>query len=249
MSVLSTDKLRTLAEQPQYPSVSLYMPTQRAGAKEGQFRIGTSQSGTGNPSRQAGTFHGQGSPDRDDPKADILQFFHILDQALQKCLHGNQVPLVLAGVEYLLPIYQEANTYPHLVDTIIPVENTGILSPQDVQHQVWSVVEPLYTQSQNMAIEHYLELAGTGKTSTDLKETVAATYYGRIDQLFVATGTQKWGNFDPQANEIHVHSELESGDEDLLNVAAVQTILNGGTVYAVEQNRFLDATLAAVFRY
>jgi Bacterial archaeo-eukaryotic release factor family 6 len=34
-------------------------------AKEGQFRIATSKGGTSNTFQQPGTFHGQGSPDRD----------------------------------------------------------------------------------------------------------------------------------------------------------------------------------------
>lgn len=218
-------------------------------AREGQFRIGTSAGGNSG-SNQQGSFHGQGSPDRDDPKADVLQFFHALDQGLQGYLHGKQSPLILAGVEYLLPIYQEANTYPHLVDTILAVENIGVLDPEAVHQQAWAVVEPQYTQSQAAAIDHYHELAGTGKTSTDLKEAVAAAYYGRIDQLFVALGMQQWGNFDPQAESLHVHSEAEPGDEDLLDAAAVQTVLNGGTVYAVQPEQIPDqGTLAAVFRY
>lgn len=218
-------------------------------AKEGQFRISTSKGGTNNSFQHAGSFHGQGSPDRDDPKADILQFFHILNQGLKKYL-PEQAPLVLAGVEYLLPIYQEANTHPHLVDTILSVENVGVFNPRDVHEQAWSLVEPFYTQSQDTAIERYHELAGTGKTSTDLKEAVAAAYYGRVDRLFVAVGIQKWGNFDSQANELEIHSENEPGDEDLLNAAAIQTVLNGGTVYALEPQEIPEhAPLAAVFRY
>jgi Bacterial archaeo-eukaryotic release factor family 3 len=219
-------------------------------AKEGQFRISTSRGGTNNSFQQVGSFHGQGSPDRDEPKKDILQFFHILDQGLQKYWHDKQIPLVLAGVEYLLPIYQEANTYPHLVNEIISAENIGTLTPKEVHQQAWAVVEPLYMQSQDAAIEHYHELAGTGKTSTDLKEAVAAAYYGRIDELFVAVGVQQWGNFDPQTNELSLHSEMEPGDEDLLNTAAVQTVLNGGTVYAMKPEQVPEQVpLAAVLRY
>jgi hypothetical protein len=83
-----------------------------------------------------------------------------------------------------------------------------------------------------------------------LREAVAAAYYGRIDHLFVAVGVQQWGNFDPQANELQIHSENEPGDEDLLNAAAIQTVLNGGTVYALEPQAVPEqAPLAAVFRY
>ncbi|PSB15626.1 hypothetical protein C7B76_13265 [filamentous cyanobacterium CCP2] len=219
-------------------------------AKEGQFRLSTSRGSTGNSFRYSGSFHGQGSPDQDNPQDDILQFFHQLDHDLQKYLHNQKAPLLLAGVEYLLPIYQEANTYPHLLDVIIPIENIGVVKPEELLEPAWAQVEPHYTQSQQDAIEHYHELAGTGQTSTDLKETIAAAHYGRIDQLFVAVGIQKWGSFDPQTNELNVHTDAEPGDDDLLNQAAIQTLLMGGTVYAVEPEQVPEqAPLAAVFRY
>jgi hypothetical protein len=219
-------------------------------AKEGQFRISTGKGGTNNPMPQAGSSHGQGSPDRDNIKIDILQFFHQLDQDLQKYLHNKRAPLLLAGVEYLLPIYQEANSYPHLVDKIIPVENIGVLKPDDLHRQAWAEVEPHYTQAQQEAIEHFQELAATGKTSTDLKEAIAAAYYGRVDSLFVAVGVQQWGKFDPTTDQLQTHSDVEPHDQDLLDAAAVQTLLNGGTVYAVEPDEVpASAPLAAIFRY
>jgi hypothetical protein len=68
--------------------------------------------------------------------------------------------------------------------------------------------------------------------------------------LFVAVGLQRWGTFEPETNTVHVHEEAEPGDEDLLDFAAVQTLLNSGTVYAVELEKVPDeAPLAAVLRY
>ena len=150
----------------------------------------------------------------------------------------------------MLPLYQEANGYQHLVDEIIHTENMGVIKPQELHESAWKLAEPYYTQQKQSAIEHYHELAGTGKASTDLQEAVSAAYYGRVDQLFVAVGLQQWGHFDPQNNQVQIHNEPEPGDEDLLNSAAVQTILNGGTVYAVEPGSVPDdAPLAAIFRY
>ncbi|MGI0485072.1 hypothetical protein ACN4EK_06520 [Pantanalinema rosaneae CENA516] len=218
-------------------------------AQDGQFRVSTSRGGTANPMPQAGSFHGQGSPDQDDVKRDILQYFHLIDHALHDLFGNKTAPLVLAGVDYLLPIYREANTYQHLVADGI-TENPEILTPEELQTQAWSIVEPYFLQTQQQAIAHYHELTGTGKTSTDLKETVSGAYYGRVEQLFVAVGVQEWGNFDPQANQLYIHADAEPGDEDLLNSAAIQTLLNGGAVYAVEPDQVPDqAPLAAVFRY
>lgn len=219
-------------------------------AKDGQFRIGTTAGHGGNGAHRAGSFHGQGSPDRDQHQKDILQFFYLVDQALQEVLRHQQAPLLLAGVEYLMPIYRQANTYPHLIETVIHTENVQVVKPEDLHTEVLPIVEPLFSQAEQAAIEHYQELVSTGKTSTDLNESISAAYYGRIDQLFVPVGLQKWGKFDMQCNTVEIHEEAQPGDEDLLDAAAVQTILNGGQVFAVEPEKVPEmGAIAAVFRY
>ncbi|MBD2460901.1 hypothetical protein H6G89_07570 [Oscillatoria sp. FACHB-1407] len=218
-------------------------------AQEGQFRINTSKGGTNNPFQRSGSYHGQGAPDRDYHNRDILQFFHQIDAALHPFLKDKRAPLVLVGVEYLLPIYREANTYQHLLEEGV-TESPKVVSPEELHDQAWAIVEPCLMQQEQVAIEYYQNLSATGKTSTDLKEAVSGAYYGRVEQLFVAVGRQRWGNFDPDSNELHMHETAEPGDEDLLNAAALQTLLNGGTVYAVEPEKVPDSALvAAVFRY
>jgi hypothetical protein len=219
-------------------------------AADGQFRIGTT-SGASNftSSQQPGQFHGQGSPDRDDIKQDLLQFFHLIDGALHEFLRGKRAPLVLAGVEYLLPIYREANTYPHLLEDGI-TGNVKVEKPDELHTEAWAIVEPTFAKVVEDAANHYQDLSNTDVTSTDLKEAVPAAYYGRVEQLFVAVGVHQWGRFDATANEMQIHSEPEPGDEDLLDAAAIQTIVNGGVVYAVEPEKMPDhAPIAAVFRY
>lgn len=191
-------------------------------AADGQFRISTPKGGTNNPFPQTGSFHGQGSPDRDDHKADISQFFNQLDRSLSPYLQDAHAPLVLAGVEYLIPIYREATSYHTVLDDAI-TENPDGLNSDELHAQAWAIVEPYFEQTKQAVVNHYQELTATGKTSTDLKEVVSAAYYGRVDQLFVAIGLQKWGNFDPQDNKLHLHADAEPEDEDLLNSAAIQT--------------------------
>jgi len=232
-------------------------------AKSGQFRIGTTagnmvspghRAGTAQGPFDAGTFHGQGSPDRDQHQQAILQYFHRVNDAVHQYLqqHNRQskhAPMVLVGVEYLIPLYREANTYPNLLDASI-TENAKLLKPEELHEQVLPLVEPYFAQAQEKAIAYYNDLSGTGRTSTDLKEAVSGAFYGRIEQLFVAVGVQQWGSFDVDSNALEVHPEAQPGDEDLLNSAAVQTLLNGGMVYAVEPDQVPESKpLAAVFRY
>jgi hypothetical protein len=218
-------------------------------AKDGQRRMSTPKGGTNNSFQQAGSFHGQGSPDQDKFHRDIEQFFNAVDGGLHKYLRNKRAPLVLAGVEYLLPIYRGATSYQHIVDGGI-TGNPENLKPEELQAQAWEIVEPLFLQAQQEAIDHYKELTVTGRASNNLEEVVPAAYYGRVEELFVAVGVQQWGSFNPETSTIDLHPEAQPGDEDLLNAAAIQTLLNGGTVYAVEPEKVPDETpLAAVFRY
>lgn len=218
-------------------------------AKDGQYRLSTSKGGTNNPFTHAGSFHGQGSPDQDKYQEDILQYFYLVDKAISEYLVGKKSPLVLAGVEYLFPLYRDANTYQYLVEEGL-TGSPKILKPEELQAEALPIVEPIFLQQLEEAIARYRELIGTQKVSTDLNEAVPAAYFGRIDRLFVAVGVQKWGTFNPDTSQIQVHPDAEVGDEDLLNAAAIQTLLNGGTVYAVPPEKVPDeAPLAAIFRY
>lgn len=193
-------------------------------------------------------FHGHGAGDEDE-KENLSIYFHRVNEALQELLKAEHAPLVLAGVEYLLPIYREANTYPDLVDTGI-TGNPELLSPEELHTQAWEIVEPLFLQARQETMNQYRELLGTGKASSQITETIPAACQGRVDKLIVALGQQQWGTFDSDTQTVQVHSNAEPNDEELLDFAATQTILNGGIVYAVESAKMPDDTpLAAVFRY
>ena len=76
-------------------------------AKEGQFRISTSRGGTANTAVQAGTFHGQGSPDRHKRQVNLLQFFHAIDDQVRcrvqapKFIYGGKRQANLFAVSVL----------------------------------------------------------------------------------------------------------------------------------------------------
>lgn len=202
-------------------------------------------SGTGSRST---AFHGHGDGDR--PKGRILRWFRVIDRELPNLLTGKQSPLVLAGVEYLFPLYKQANTYPHLLEEGI-AGNPEELTPEELHARAWPLVQPTFMEAREEAVARYSQLVGTGQTTADVREAVLAAHRGRVNVLFVALGIQVWGKFDPSTDTVHLHQDHEPGDEDLLDLTAIQSILNGGTVYAVEPEQVPEhgAPLAAVFRY
>jgi len=211
--------------------------------KQLQFHTGT-PTGTG---RRAAIFHGHDVSN--EGKGRILRWFRMIDKELSNHFGGGQSPLVLAGVESILSLYKEANTYQHLVEKGI-LGNPEELKTEELHSKAWALVQPVFIQARQKSAAEYTQLAGTGRATTDVKEAVTAACQGRVDVLFVAVGVQIWGHFDPDANAVHVHESPEPGDEDLLDLAAIQVLIKGGTVYAVAPEQVPEhAALAAVFRY
>jgi hypothetical protein len=102
------------------------------------------------------------------------------------------------------------------------------LSLRQLHAQAWAVVEPLFLQALGEAAGKYHLLAGTGLTSRDPREIIRAAEDGRVETLFAARQPTGVGgaNGSPSPN----------GDRalrDVLELAAVTTLLKGGTVYAL----------------
>jgi hypothetical protein len=88
------------------------------------------------------------------------------------------------------------------------------------------------------------------KASRELREIIPAAYGGRVDTLFVDVNAQRWGSFDLQTNQVLLHETRQAKDEDLLDFAATQSILNRGIVYAFQPEEMPeDSPIAAIFRY
>lgn len=218
-------------------------------------------------------YHGQGGG-VDDTKPEITRFFHRVDRALGAYLRDRNAPVVLAGVEYLLPLYREASGLPHVLEEGIP-GNPEKLRPEQLHERAWELVRPVLVARREKDAERFRELAAAGRASSSLDEVVPAAFDGRVETLFISAGERLLGRFDERTREVELaggssrlgasrdgaKSESASAEtqddadardgEDLLDLAAVQTFLNGGTVYALEGERLPEGSrpVAAIFRY
>lgn len=193
-------------------------------------------------------FFGHGIGGAED-KRNIVRYFRAVDRGLRDLLRDEPAPLVLAGVEYLFPLYREANSYRHLFEEGI-AGNPELMTAEDLHTRAWAMVQPHFLKAQHEAAAAYERLLGLGRASGDVEAVVPAAYSGQVDRLFVAVGVQCWGTFDPTTHAVHWHGEAQTGDEDLLDLAAIHTLLNSGTVYAVAPEYVPDIRpLAAIFRY
>jgi hypothetical protein len=210
-----------------------------------QFRTGTAQGGM-----RDGMFHGQG-PGDEESKVLIEHYLNLVDHGLKKIFRQQQAPLILAGVDYLLPIYRKVSEYAN----IMPEGITGSpehLRPEELQEQAWPIVEAYFLQELQSAVNQYGQLAGTEKGSNDIAEVVSAAFSGRVDKLVLAVDAQVWGSLNSDTGQVSIDPEgqISHNNLALLDFAAMKTLQNGGTVYGLSQAEMpTESPFAAVFRY
>ena len=208
-----------------------------------QFRSGETGEG-------GAKFHGHGSGTDSEKKVELLKFFRQLNEGLMKMLHDESVPMVIACVDYLFPIYQEANTYKHLKQRHVSGnhELTNVLALKEL---AWQVVRDDFESKDEKARRQFGEFLGAGMASFNLEEIIPAAIGGRTDTLFLRKDAHIWGKYIPAENKVTVDDANRMGNSDLLNKAAIETVRNGGSVYVVDEGKMPDGTseVNAVFRY
>lgn len=198
--------------------------------------------------RQA-IFHGHGIDE--DEKKNILRFFYTVNEGLNALIEDKTVPMILAGVDYLLPIYREASTYPNMLKDSV-TGNPDRENLNELHQRAWNIVKPLFEESQKKAFEKYRQLSGqqSAQATSDLSTAVKAAKFGQVETLFVPLGVQIWGRYDEANNKVILNSRPDAENEDLLDLAAAETILNSGQVFAVPGEQMPGGSnLAAILRY
>jgi len=189
------------------------------------------------------------STDREAKDEYLRHFYKDVDKGIHALLKGETAPLVLAGVEYELAIYREVNSYPHLAEEAVQGAPDG-LKGGELHSRALAAARSYFEQDYQKTQKLFDEQKGSDLATRTIKEIVRAAYEGRIARLILSESGQYVGNFDGTTFEVHGHKNPLPGDEDLLNAAALETILHGGQVFVVPAKKTPDgADAAAVMRY
>jgi hypothetical protein len=180
----------------------------------------------------AGIFHGHGVG-LDDKKGELLQFCRQIDAGLRPRLQGEHAPLVLAAVDFLQAIYRQANTYPYLHAEGIS-GSPERFTDQELHEAARRLLTPGPAKAQQQALGQYRQMAGTGLTLEGLEDVVGAACEGRIETLFLPRGQRAWGVYHRELGRLERHAQPQPGDEELLNLAAIETLKHGRRVRVID---------------
>jgi hypothetical protein len=212
------------------------------------FRTG--ESGRRSPyTAQVGAFHGAGGGNPNG-KDNTLVYFEAVDDILwEKVFNKENAPLLLAGVEYEIPIYRSACDYHNLW----PEPLTGNRDRQETRalyQEAKELMKPYFEQRVNKALELYMNNSANGKTSSIAADVIPATYYSQVSHLFVCKGEHIWGTFDEMSNELNFHDTVDEDGEDLIDNAVEKTLANGGEVFLLDKEKMpAQSQIAAIMRF
>jgi len=200
--------------------------------------------------RRAAVFHGHGGT-ADTAKEDLLRYFRQVDRGLRELLGETSAPLLLAGVDYLLPIYKVANTYSQLVPKGVR-GNPDEQSAAEIHSEALELLQPYLRRELEDDLAALAEARKSSTASMEVADIITAAHIGRVRSLFVSDDNGAWGSFEPATGEVELHNEPQPEDHDLLDLAASQTLLHGGSVHVMDAEEAiarLGASAAAIFRY
>lgn len=187
------------------------------------------------PGRGAAVVHGHGS--RKETERDLEQFVAALAHAMEKQTEFGR-PVVLAGAEEMVSMYRAAHRARSiLVQDSIP-GNQDETDDATLRRLGWEIVQPLFQMEREEALERFRQAQGQGLPSTvQVEDIVPAAVSGRISTLLIPAGLSVMGKFDPDTLRVDLNGE----DEDLLDLAAIETMQRGGQVYLFETGTLRQA--------
>ncbi len=183
---------------------------------------------------------------RETQHAHLHDFYRAIDRGVSELLHWNQAPLVLAGVDEDVNIYRAASTYPHLLEQGIHGSPGTQMTPAQILRQAHDIALFAIERGVAAGMAASKERLAPSRFSTNLDDILRAAVEGRVGDLYLDATAQSIGNFDGKifGGAFNWHGE------DLLNVAAVETLLRRGAVHALPTHLMPGTSLAAAaFRY
>jgi len=207
-----------------------------------QFHTGTSGSGGKRPA----VFHGTGEP---DIKNELTRFFREIERGLHEHLGKDHAPLVLAGVDYLIPLYREVNTCPLLLADAV-TGNPDSLGEQLLHERSWAIAAREFRKPLEETVTAIDEAWASPRVVTDPRQILDSAAVGRVGLLLLSESAGWWSQKEGTSSEVAVHDGYPEGDEDLLERAALDTLSSGGQVFTVPADKMPHgARVVAMLRY
>jgi hypothetical protein len=185
----------------------------------------------------------------DDSETETKIYVQKIAKSLHTLLHEHHLPLVFTGVEELYGMYKHFDTSGRLLENYIKGSPEHMDGKMLMEHADPIVKESVEKRNAEL-LEAYGNVAGTGRTSTDLNDILDAAAAGKVDMLFVAEGAEQWGTFNVESGKKELAEASDGSNEELLGLAASHTLKHKGQVVSLSADKMPEGKqIAALLRF
>ncbi len=192
-----------------------------------------------------------GESGKDYQEVLLGEFTREVAKAVEAHLAASQAPLVLAALPRTLGRLAGHLDYPHVAEEKLSID-PGHLSEKELHERAWGIAKPILMRDRE-ELRARLRDAVQGQQpdyATHLGTIIRATEEGRVATLFVMPGERVWGVYDPAHRVVRIDREPNADNEDVVNLAALRTLAQGGDVRTMtEDMRGPVGPVAALYRY
>ena len=202
-------------------------------------------------SRRGGTaiFYGHGTADDEFKHNQVRSFLRQVADGLRDYLTGQDLPLVLVGLDRMVSAYRDLDGYAHVIDEAV-LRNPDELSAEDLHTLAWPLAQRNVAGERVAAVAQFEQLHGTGRAVNNPTKIEEAARDGRVDTLFLATEPWCWDQFGSDAPVVQLGRDDAFAHCELLDRVAVDSLSAGARVYAVPAAGVPGGgDIAAIYRY
>jgi hypothetical protein len=194
-------------------------------------------------------FYGHGTGDDDFKQSQVRSFLRQVAGGLRDYLRGQDLPMVLVGLDETVSAYRAVDGYPHVIDEAV-LRNPDELSAEELHTLCWPLAERIVARERAATVERFEQLHGTGRAVTSPTKIEEAARDGRVGTLFLATEPSCWDRLDVDVTVVLLGRDDAFAHCELLDRAAVDSLSAGARVHAVPAADVPGGgDLAAIYRY
>jgi hypothetical protein len=204
---------------------------------------------TGSRGGGAAVFYGHGTADDDFKQDQVRSFLRQVAHGLRGYLVGQDLPMVLVGLDELVSAYRDLHGYAHVIDEAV-LRNPDELSADDLHALAWPLAERIVAEERAAAVALFEQLHGTGRAATSPSKIEEAARDGRVATLFLATEPWCWDQRGSDVSVVQLGRDDAFAHCELIDRVVVDSLTAGAHVHAVSAEDVPGGgDVAAIYRY
>ncbi len=200
--------------------------------------------------RRGGVAHAHATDtDGKEMKKRIAEFVKNVVGGLERFLQADRTPVLLCAEPFTQHLVSDCHPSFNLMDEAVSANPTR-MEPDQILSRAADIMDRELAMQNKRVIDRLSALMDTGWTIQEIEQILPRAEEGRVESLFINPDQPVWGFWNREGGLIQVHEEPVPSDQDLSDIAVLQTLMHGGEVYAVPPGAIKGGSpMAAILRY